>query len=605
MTDPTLYKKLYLAQALKEISYAVIHTDKITSVANSLLDAAINFTSAEAGSLMLLNERTELYILSSRGLPQEYVKSYRGKLGEGIAGNVAKNRRPVLVPDIDQQKDYCGKRRDHYKTRSFISCPVIYNEKLLGVININDKQDGSPFTSDEFDLLQIISNHAAIALENSTRLTQLKSAASELEQMNRRLIESDLLKTEFLTRISHELRTPLNALTGAIYFLQHEHTAESDRREFHGIIAAEAARLSTTVDTLLKFLQLEDDSRIIEKTVINIDDIFRELAASATLKATLKSRGIKLSVNALPAPLLIVGDKMRIGELFTSLLEGLGPHLEPGDVISLSAREVDHVLVEILLPRQLPNAILQHLNSAKSLFHRLPSDDRLKLYLSRNIIYAHRWSIDAHNATGSCAITLSIPRNSRETQNANINRSIDAFVDHISTALNLDICSVMLSDDISGELQVRSARGLDDDVIKRTRIKFGDKIAGWVALEGKPLFVENVEADERFAKKSTPQYNTKSFISLPLKIDDRVIGVLNLNNKQESEPFTERAFQTALALGDIMSDFLKRVYTNYFQEDEFQQFLSSVDALIRTESGQQVSQKIALADQKPDASRKA
>ena len=74
MTETTLYRKLSLAQALKEISYAVINTDKITSVANSLLDTAINFTSAEAGSLMLLNERSELYILSSRGLPAEYVK---------------------------------------------------------------------------------------------------------------------------------------------------------------------------------------------------------------------------------------------------------------------------------------------------------------------------------------------------------------------------------------------------------------------------------------------------------------------------------------------------------------------------------------------------
>lgn len=585
MQNASLYKKLYLA--LQEISYAVIYTDKITSVANSLLDVAIDFTSAEAGSLMLLNDRNELYILCSRGLPQEYVSSYRGNFGEGIAGGVAKSRRPIFVPDINQHRSFRGQNRDHYKTRSFISCPVIYNEKLLGIININDKRDGKPFTPDEFDLMQIISNHTAIALENSSRLAQLRSAASELEQMNRRLIESDLLKSEFLTRISHELRTPLNSLTGAIYYLrQHTQVAEPDRKEFQGIIATEAARLSTTVETLLKFLQLEDESRIIDKAVINIDDIFRDLTANGTLTTTLKARGIKFSVGTLSAPILIVGDKIRIGELFTSLLEGLGHHLEPADSIILHARENEYVCIDILLPRELPKSILQHLNSAKTLFHRMPSDDRLKLYLSRNIIHAHRWGISAHNSTGACTITLSIPKNARETQNAHINRSIDAFVDHISGALNLDICSVMLSDDLTGELLVRSARGLDDDVIKRTRLKFGDKIAGWVALEGKPLFVENVEADPRFAKKSTPQYNTKSFISLPLKIDDRVVGVLNLNNKQESEPFTPRAYQTALALGEVMSAYLNRMYTNPFQEDELQQFLASVDSLIRTGNGQ-------------------
>jgi GAF domain-containing protein len=52
-----------------------------------------------------------------------------------------------------------------------------------------------------------------------------------------------------------------------------------------------------------------------------------------------------------------------------------------------------------------------------------------------------------------------------------------------------------------------------------------------VALEGKPLFIENIENDERFAKTSISQYTTKSLISLPLSVGGQVVGVLNLNNK--------------------------------------------------------------------------
>jgi K+-sensing histidine kinase KdpD len=582
MPKTSLYEKLYLV--LREISRTVVYSDKITSIANALLDVAINFTEAEAGSLMVLNERNELYILASRGLPPEHVETYRGRFGEGIAGIVARDRQPVLVQDINLHEEFSLQQRDHYKTRSFISCPVIYKEKLLGIININDKRDGMQFTAEEFDLLQIIANHVAIALENMSLMVRLKATAADLEEANKRMVESDLMKTEFLTRISHELRTPLNALKGAIYFLrQHETMQAAERREFQGIIADESDKLSSTVENLLKFLQYEDESRIIDKTVINLDDVLRDLPSAATLKAGLKTRGLQLSVNEVKAPLPVVADKIRVGQLFTNLLEGLLHHLPAGDTISITTRETDFIAVEITLPREIPKISLKHLNSDRNIFQTIPSDDRLKLYLARNIVHAHQWTMSAMNGNGACRITLSIPQNSRETQDAHINRSIDAFVDYISDALDLDICSIMLSDDLTGELQVRSARGLGDEIIKGTRIKFGDRIAGWVALEGKPLFVENVETDPRFAKKSIPQYNTKSLMSLPLKIDDRVIGVLNLNNKESSKPFTAQEYKIAIALSDKIAGYIKRIHTDRYQEDEFQQFLSSVDSLIRAE----------------------
>jgi hypothetical protein len=284
-------------------------------------------------------------------------------------------------------------------------------------------------------------------------------------------------------------------------------------------------------------------------------------------------------------PVPVVGDKIKIYHLFSNLLEGLGRHLRPGDGIIVSAREDDHVTVEITLPRDMPKAVLRHLNSSKSAFHTASADDRLKICLACGIVHAHRWSIAARNGGNECKVTISIPRNSREALDAHVHRSLDAFVDYITGALNLGVCSVMLSDDLSGELQIASARGLDDDIVKRTRIKFGDKIAGWVALEGKPLFIQNVEADPRFAKKSIPQYGTKSFMSLPLKIDERVIGVLNLNSKKESRPFTPHDYRIAQALSEKVSGYIKRIHGDRFQEDEFQQFLSSVDALIRSGYG--------------------
>jgi GAF domain-containing protein len=570
---------------LQEISHAIVFTDNISSIANLMLDLAISYTDAETGSLMLVNEREELYVLAARGLDQHFARTYRAKIGQGIAGTVAKNRRPVLVEDIDTDRNFRGKKRDHYKTRSFISCPVVNKDRLLGVLNINDKKDGSPFNEDEFELLKIIADQAAMALENAFLMTRLKTKAAELEEMNKKLIETDILKTKFFTRISHELRTPLNSIRGAIYVLQQTGSVPAkEREEFQGIISTEADKLTAIIEDLLSFLRLEDEARILNKTVLSIGDVLRELQGSPSLRQILTSKGIQLNITTRDSSSDIVADKIRTGQLFINLVDGLSHYLGRGDAIEISTQDGEElVLVNILLPRRMPKNVLPYLNDTKYVFHAEHTDDRLKLYLARGVAEVHQWRLTAENTQNACRITLAIPKNVKEKIEAYLTKGMDSFVDFISEALDLDICSIMLTDELTGELSVKSARGLDDEIIKRTRIKFGDKIAGWVALEGKPLYIENIENDHRFAKKSIPQYNTKSLMSLPLKIDERVIGVLNLNNKKTSEPFTPRDYQLASALSEKISHFLKLVHSDTYKVDEFNQFITSFNGLLHAE----------------------
>jgi hypothetical protein len=580
MTDADKYKKLYLI--LQDISNAIVITDKIISLTDHLLDVAIKYVDAGSGSLMLVNERGGLSILSSRGLDASYIRDFSSHSGDGISGTILKKRAPVLVQDITQHPDFFSPERRHYKTRSFISCPILFRNRLLGIINVNDKKDGAPFTQDELDLLQIIANNAAVALENSSLLNRLKTAAANLEQMNRRLIDSDIIKTEFLMSISHELRTPLNALKGAIYYLgHHDQVSPGERREFHEIISSEAGNLANTIDNFVRFLEVEDESLVLDKSPVNIADIMSGLLSSGQLKSVLSNRGIRISVLPPSGPLWIVGDAIRISQLFTNLLIGLSHYLSPDDAIDLSLSSTNDMLsFNISLSRPLPRSILQQLNNDTSLYPSRSSDDRVRIYLARNTAIAHRWSIAAKNENSDSRITMTCPLNRKEILNAYLNKSIDLFVDYISESMDIDICSVMLSDELTGELRVASARGLDEKVVKTTSIKQGDKIAGWVALEGKPLFISDIETDSRFAKKSIPQYNSKALMSLPLKIDDRVIGVLNLNNKKSSQPFSQQDYERALALMDSFSDHLRSAYAKQLSEAEIFQLIESLDSKI-------------------------
>lgn len=568
-----LYKKMF--SILQDLSHAMTGPGSISLTASFMLDLAVDYTGAQTGSLMLLNEHNELYILAARGIDDRYIREYRGKPGTGIAGSVAQDRQLMLVQDINKDPRFQGVTQDHYKTRSFISCPILNKDKLLGVINVNDK-NGGPFTKQEADLIQVIANYAAMAFENTLLLARLKEQATDLKEMNRKLTEADIQKTRFLTLLSHELRTPLNSIRGSVYYLQQAKNVEKgDQREFYGIIAAETDQLRTIVENLLEFLRIEDASRVFHKTVLNVAGIFRELQDSPSLKPILNAKGLNLDIAYSDGAADIVGDRVRVNQLFINLLDGLCQYLEQGDTIRMSARDGECVTIEIALPRTLPRNDLPHIHDTPDVRQDANSDARMQFHLARNFVEINRWKLHAENVGSGCRIFLAIPKNAKEKMEACVTKSMDSFVDFISQLLDLDICSIMLGDELTGELTVKSARGLNDDLIKRTRIMPGDKIAGWVALEGKPLFIEDIERDPRFTRKNTPQYHTSSLMSLPLKIDDRVVGVLNLNNKRNSEPFTRQDYETAVSVSEKLSYFIKRIYANQYTADEFNQFIAS------------------------------
>jgi signal transduction histidine kinase len=107
------------------------------------------------------------------------------------------------------------------------------------------------------------------------------------------------------------------------------------------------------------------------------------------------------------------------------------------------------------------------------------------------------------------------------------------------TAVHSKIGSIMLLDPQTQTLRIAAAEGLEDAVVAGTIIRLGEGIAGKVAQTGEPVLVEDVEHDERFNKVNDPKYDTSSFISMPLRAQERIIGVLNLSRKSDQKAFSE------------------------------------------------------------------
>ncbi|MBI1865326.1 MAG: GAF domain-containing protein, partial [Nitrospirae bacterium] len=129
-------------------------------------------------------------------------------------------------------------------------------------------------------------------------------------------------------------------------------------------------------------------------------------------------------------------------------------------------------------------------------------------------------------------------------------KAFDLLNDLISEIMDVRISSIMMIDETNAELAIRTARGLDDETIRRTRLRLGDNIAGWVALEGRPLLIEDIEKDLVLKRTSIAQYETRSLLSVPIRAGDRVLGVLNVNNKEDGSIFNKIDMERASVLAE-------------------------------------------------------
>lgn len=97
--------------------------------------------------------------------------------------------------------------------------------------------------------------------------------------------------------------------------------------------------------------------------------------------------------------------------------------------------------------------------------------------------------------------------------------------------LQAERASLLVLDETENELVIKAGVGLPIDISQAARIRPGEGVAGGVVETGKPLVVENMESAGLKAAPLDRRYKTKSFISYPIAIGGRIIGVLNVTDK--------------------------------------------------------------------------
>jgi signal transduction protein with GAF and PtsI domain len=132
-------------------------------------------------SLMLIDRKSgELVIRATQSVSEEYNKKSPLKLGEGIAGKVALENRPITIKDVTKDKEYkyveIAKKEN---LCSLLCVPLAVKGKVIGVISCYTSSPHD-FTETEIDILTSIANQAAVAIENTELLVKSRMIQEEL-----------------------------------------------------------------------------------------------------------------------------------------------------------------------------------------------------------------------------------------------------------------------------------------------------------------------------------------------------------------------------------------------------------------------------------------
>jgi len=184
-----------------------------------LLDVAVQAARATAGSIMLYSsESGELYIAYATGLSERVVRNTRQKLGEGIAGLVAKNRKGKLIKESPDGTLYPADR-DRAGIRSAISVPLEWEDRLLGVLNVSSDSESREMTEEGLAALQRLNHRISRVLSESLKLqeTQIRHKEMNLRQTMGELSDKTISTQAKFSLISNMLGELVSADTVELF----------------------------------------------------------------------------------------------------------------------------------------------------------------------------------------------------------------------------------------------------------------------------------------------------------------------------------------------------------------------------------------------------
>ena len=283
-----LTRKNIQLSVLNRISGAIIHTRSMMEILNLVIrELSSIIGDKQVGIYLLDRNREELVFTAQKGFSRDFFKSVaRIKMGQGVSGKAVQQRTAVAYDDYAKCPHIIETALKKEKIKSILSVPLMNKNQVVGVLTVATR---SPyhFSSDEIDLMTLIGNQVAVAIE-SARLHE------DIQESERKIMENRRMAAigQLSANIAHEIRNPLSAIKTNIQILARNLDLQGfDKRRLE-IASGEILRLDRILEDTLDFsapVKLNsvhhDIREIIDKCILLLRDKIEAAGIRMVMKA--------------------------------------------------------------------------------------------------------------------------------------------------------------------------------------------------------------------------------------------------------------------------------------------------------------------------------
>jgi signal transduction histidine kinase len=340
---PAAADRVHQLAFLHEFAQLLTEARDWDALMRTLVDRTTVAMGVEVCSFYLLDrDGTRLTLAATNGLDVEQVGRVSLAVGQGITGRAARTRQPVTSRDVTADPQFSWVRGfDVHGLHAMLSMPLLWNEQLVGVLNVQTTAIRD-FSADEVDFLGTIAALLGGIVEKGRMQAEAEAQLDRLSQL-------DAARAELLAVVTHELRTPLAVVRAYVDLLADAAAegADDGRRTLvetwrNGTVD-QVTRLDRLVDGILASVRGEGLTGLRREP---FDVVAAITGTVGTLALLLRTRAVRWYPPN--AELVARGDEARFQQVLEQILDNEAKYAPPEEAVSIGVWRIgDEVQVYI------------------------------------------------------------------------------------------------------------------------------------------------------------------------------------------------------------------------------------------------------------------
>lgn len=317
-------------QTLFRIGKALPHYHRIDGLLAFITREVQNLLEVESASVILLdNDKHEFYFFAvthDDTKTGKRFKEVRFPANSGIAGEVYRTGKPIIVPDV-YESPFFNQHVDEkvgFQTRSMLDVPIHIQDRMIGVLCAVNKKNGL-FESGDVELLSAVASTVALPIENARINQALQNSYDEVKTLNR-------AKDQVIHHLSHELKTPVSVLSASLGLLARKLEDRQDPA-IDRLLERSDRNLQRLLDMQYEIediLRERDISthRMLSFLLESCADEIEVLASEAAADDDRIVERIRARIDQIFGPRVAIPEEIDLSEFVSETLKTLHPHFD-------------------------------------------------------------------------------------------------------------------------------------------------------------------------------------------------------------------------------------------------------------------------------------